>query len=82
MPKITWMGGDNSTMMRGYGRATVTLRPLLAVCLLVAALSGTAIAGPFEDAYAANARGDYATALRLYRALERIPIRLQHILRV
>jgi len=42
---------------------------MLAAFLVVVPLAKIAIAGPFEDAFAANARGDYATALRLYRSL-------------
>ena len=44
--------------------------PLLAVVLFVA-LTGTAIAGPFEVGQAAFQRGDYATALRLWLPLAR-----------
>ena len=44
--------------------------PLLAVVLFVA-LTGTAIAGPFEVGQAAYQRGDYATALRLWLPLDR-----------
>ncbi len=38
------------------------LRTSLAVALVLATLSGLALAGPFEDATAAYNRGDYATA--------------------
>ena len=41
----------------------------LAALLLALGLSGAANAGPFEDAVAAHGRGDYATALRLWRPL-------------
>ncbi len=37
--------------------------------LLLAALAGTAVAGPLEDAFSAYERGDYATALREFRVL-------------
>ncbi len=37
--------------------------------LLLSALAGTAVAGPFEDAVSAHERGDYATALRGFRVL-------------
>ena len=47
--------------MRLAGRAT-----LIATFL---ALSGAAAAGPLEDAHAAYRRGDYATALQLWRPL-------------
>jgi TPR repeat protein len=41
------------------------------VCALLATLVvvSTGVAGPLEDASAANKRGDYATALRLLRPL-------------
>jgi uncharacterized protein len=45
------------------------LRAALAVSLMVAALAGTAVAGPLEDAETAYERGDYATAFRLLRPL-------------
>ncbi len=35
--------------------------------LLLAALAGTAVAGPFEDALSAHERGDYDEAVKLYR---------------
>jgi len=41
----------------------------LAALLLALGLSGTANAGPYEDALAAYGRGDYATSLRFMRAL-------------
>ncbi len=37
--------------------------------LLLAALAGTAVAGPFEDGESAYERGDYATAVREFRVL-------------
>ncbi len=43
-------------------------RAIIAV-LLLAALAGTAAAGPYEDAVSAYERGDYATTLRLLRPL-------------
>jgi TPR repeat protein len=45
------------------------LSRLLAGLIVVVAMSGTADAGPLEDATAADQRGDYATAMRLYRPL-------------
>ena len=49
------------------GRITWCLKTgLLSVLLLVA--SGT-VAGPIEDADAALQRGDYSTALKIYRTL-------------
>jgi TPR repeat protein len=51
-------------------RALLSLVPAaLAVCLMVMALAGTAVAGPFEDAQDAYRRGDYATELRLLQPL-------------
>ena len=43
--------------------------PVLIARPMGAALAGTAIAGPFEDGVVAYNRGDYATALRLWRPL-------------
>lgn len=47
------------------------LRKSLALVLLVVALgfAPQAVAGPLEDGFAAHSRGDYATALRLWRPL-------------
>ncbi len=45
------------------------MRPAIIAVLLLAALAGTAVAGPFEDAVSAYERGDYATALREFRVL-------------
>ena len=42
---------------------------LLAAALALAAMTGVAAAGPFEDAEAALARGDYPTALQLFAPL-------------
>src|SRR5450830_958585 len=44
------------------------LTTFLAV-LLHLVVAGAAVAGPFEDAEAARNRGDYATALPIYRSL-------------
>jgi TPR repeat protein len=46
-----------------------TLRVVLAAWLMEAGITGTAIAGPLEHAEAAYERGDYATALRMFRPL-------------
>jgi TPR repeat protein len=43
--------------------------PKVIMSLVLIALSGVALAGPFEDAGAAYTRKDYATALRLLRPL-------------
>jgi uncharacterized protein len=52
--------------MRHY---TQLLRAAVTALLVLAAVEGAAVAGPFEDAKAAHDRGDYATALRLVRPL-------------
>ncbi len=48
---------------------TKLLRAMLRAPLLLVAISGAAVAGPLEDALAAQNRGDDATALRLFRPL-------------
>ncbi len=45
------------------------MRHAIIAVLLLAALGGTAVAGPYEDAISAYERGDYATALREFRVL-------------
>ncbi len=45
------------------------MRHAIIAVLLLAALAGTAVAGPFEDGLAAYERGDYTTALREFRPL-------------
>lgn len=50
-------------MMRG------TFKAVLAVLILVVSISRPAVAGPFEDADAAERRDDYATAIPIYRSL-------------
>ncbi len=45
------------------------MRHTIIAVLLLAALAGTAVAGPSEDPFSAYERGDYATALRLLRPL-------------
>jgi TPR repeat protein len=45
------------------------LRAILTALLMLAAVAGAAVAGPFEDAKAAYDKGDYPTALRLFRSL-------------
>src|SRR5882724_11818189 len=49
--------------------ATTVRGVLLAASIAWAATAGVVLAGPFEDGDAALARGDTATALKLYRAL-------------
>jgi uncharacterized protein len=51
------------------GSYTNLRRALLMALLTLAAMAGTAAAGPIEDASAAYQRGDYTTALRLLRPL-------------
>ncbi len=43
------------------------MRHAIIAVLLLAALAGTAVAGPLEDAFSAYERGDYATALKKFR---------------
>src|SRR6516162_2142262 len=45
------------------------LRATLAAWLLLAVMARTAVAGPVEDAKAAEKRDDYATAIPIYRSL-------------
>ena len=52
--------------MRHYAKL---LRATLAASLMLVAVAGAAVAEPLEDASAALTRGDYATALRIFRAL-------------
>ena len=47
----------------------IMLRHVLAGLVVAVLIAGAAVAGPLEDADAANDRGDYATALSLYRPL-------------
>jgi FOG: TPR repeat, SEL1 subfamily len=47
----------------------LTLKHALAAIILVLSFAAPVAAGPFEDAAAAYGRGDYATALRLFRPL-------------
>jgi len=44
-------------------------RLLLTVCTALLLTAGTVWADPFEDATAANKRGDYATALKAFQSL-------------
>jgi uncharacterized protein len=44
-------------------------RSVIAASMVLALFAGVAVAGPVEDADAAYARGDYATALQFYRPL-------------
>ena len=45
------------------------IKTFLAGGLLALALFGTAMAGPLEDGWAAYQKGDYATALQIFRPL-------------
>jgi TPR repeat protein len=47
----------------------LAVKHALAAILLMLSFAAPVAAGPLEDATAANARGDYATALRLIRPL-------------
>jgi uncharacterized protein len=53
-------------MIRHYAKL---LRATPMASLMLVAMSGAAVAGPFEDGIAAYQRGDYATAYRLWRPL-------------
>ena len=46
-----------------------TLKHAVAVIILMSSLAAPVAAGPFEDAVAANEKGDHATGLRLLREL-------------
>jgi TPR repeat protein len=50
-------------------RQTMKLKRTIAAIVLVSAFAEPVAAGTFEDAVDANARGDYAKALRLIRPL-------------
>jgi TPR repeat protein len=52
--------------MRHYAKL---LCATLTASLLLVAIIGAAVAGPLEDAGAAESRGDYATAIPIYRSL-------------
>ncbi len=55
------------------------MRRILAGVVLSLMLTGAAAAGPLEDGWAAYRRGDYATAVRLWRSLaEQGNARAQH----
>jgi uncharacterized protein len=47
----------------------LTLKHAIAVIILMLSFASQLAAGPLEDAVAAHDRGDYATALRLFRPL-------------
>jgi clan AA aspartic protease (TIGR02281 family) len=64
---MMWVG--NLDMSERFNASLLGLRTTLTAWLMVAVFLGTAVAGPFEDAAAAYERGDYATALRLFRTL-------------
>ena len=49
--------------------ASHTLKLILAGVVLTLMMTGGAVAGPLEDAWAAYERGDYAIALRLWLTL-------------
>jgi TPR repeat protein len=59
-------GKSLGPMVRHYAKL---LRATLTALLMLVALAGAAVAGPFEDGGAAFVRGDYATAMRLWRPL-------------
>ena len=45
------------------------LRAMLTAPIMLVAVSEAAVAGPLEDAFAAQEKGDFATALQLIRPL-------------
>jgi uncharacterized protein len=64
------MAGERETSERpAMCRHLVLLRTILAASLLSVAIAGAAIAGPIEDGETAFGRGDWATAMRLWRPL-------------
>jgi TPR repeat protein len=60
-----YAGSDGGTMSL-YAKL---LRTTLTTSLTLVAIARAAIAGPFEDAVAAQKSADYATAYRLFRSL-------------
>ncbi len=62
--------GTSQRVSRGFHRlGCLLVKRILAGVVLSLMLTGAAAAGPFEDGLAAHERGDYATALRLFRPL-------------
>ena len=59
----------NSKLLRQPAKALAMLKRILAGVVLSLMLTGGAAAGPLEEGVAAYQRGDYATALRLWRPL-------------
>jgi len=47
----------------------MNIKSLLAALVVSLCLAAPVLAGPLEDGHAARKRGDYVTAVRLYRAL-------------
>ena len=67
---------SNGSKRRNRGRrstrreaSSATRRVTLIALIMMPALAGTADGGPSEDARITDARGDYATALQLFRLL-------------
>jgi V8-like Glu-specific endopeptidase len=60
-----WLRAPNEAPMQGP--QVKPFRTALAASLLLAAMLGTAAGGPFEDAVRAYKKGDYETALELFR---------------
>ena len=58
--------GISEAMKRHHLRQ---IRAMLLVSAIAVAITGAAFAGPFDDGLAAAQRGDYPTALQLWRAL-------------
>jgi hypothetical protein len=49
--------------------AMIYIRDVVAALLLCVGIAGSVVAGPLEDGAAALERGDYATAMQLWRPL-------------
>jgi TPR repeat protein len=61
--------GDSGRHRVSHRPTTAWTRAAFAAIVLLLSLAAPVAAGPLEDAYAAHSRGDFATALRLYRPL-------------
>src|SRR5947199_52462 len=55
-----------TTVTRFQSRLPASWRVALTAACVAALLVGSAMAGPFEDGYAAYTRGDYPTALQFF----------------
>jgi hypothetical protein len=55
--------------LRGGTTMNRTFKAAVAALIIAVGFAGSVAAGPFEDGQAADKRGDYATAMRLWRPL-------------